>query len=376
MEIEEIKKIFETIIRLIGKEKYEELKVNKKLELIIDNVDNIIEKEPDEYKRGCLWEFFLDKYSIEVLGRNDIDEEKIENEFKNKYGMVITNETRQRLNYLTRILEEEINSFISPEHKIILSKNSEILLSINELKREIQSYYNLCKISNCSVNDNKKINDDYDRYIKLWESSLFMEEQNEKRLADVFVETNFRVINISKKNVNSIRNDKQRNKFLMEKKHNEEYLIQYLNDYTEEDMPERALRRYESDNKIYSNLNEILNIYINSEKKISLILGLPGSGKSSLVSYLAGKYFDYNKKNIFVSLSKLKNANSLLEAVCAYLNVKQEDLENKFLVLDGLDEINYTNNAESLLINFINDIKNLYDNIKVFITVRRKLYKY
>lgn len=40
-----------------------------------------------------------------------------------------------------------------------------------------------------------------------------MEEQNEKRLADVFVETNFRVINISKKNVNSIRNDKQRNKF-------------------------------------------------------------------------------------------------------------------------------------------------------------------
>lgn len=99
--------------------------------------------------------------------------------------MVITNETRQRLNYLTRILEEEINSFISPEHKIILSKNSEILLSINELKREIQSYYNLCKISNCSVNDNKKINDDYDRYIKLWESSLFMEEQNEKRLADV-----------------------------------------------------------------------------------------------------------------------------------------------------------------------------------------------
>lgn len=105
------------------------------------------------------------------------------------------------------------------------------------------------------------------------ESSLFMEEQNEKRLADVFVETNFRVINISKKNVNSIRNDKQRNKFLMEKKHNEEYLIQYLNDYTEEDMPERALRRYESDNKIYSNLNEILNIYINSEKKISLILG-------------------------------------------------------------------------------------------------------
>lgn len=35
MEIEEIKKIFETIIRLIGKEKYEELKVNKKLELII-----------------------------------------------------------------------------------------------------------------------------------------------------------------------------------------------------------------------------------------------------------------------------------------------------------------------------------------------------
>lgn len=367
---EEIKKIFVQIIKLVGSEKYEELKTQKELETIWNEINNLIEKESNEYVRECFLEYFLDKYCVKVLGKNEIGECEIEAEFKNKYGIIITNDIKQNLRYIMKRLEDEINSFVSPEHRILLSKNNEIILAIQELKQEIRNYSGLHETLKDCEDRKTKVYDDYDRYIKLWKSSLFMEDGQNKTLSDIFVETNFRVINIFKKSRKGITNKEQQKKILMAKTQNEEYVLQYLNDYPEDDMPEQALRHYKSDIKMYSNLEEILNKYIKSDKKISLILGLPGSGKSSLVSYLAGKYFEHNKEHIFVRLSKLAKADSLLDAICKYLNVEQEYLENKFLVLDGLDEINFTNDAESLLINFINDIKNLCVNTKIFITVR------
>lgn len=367
---EEIKKIFFQIIKLVGSEKYEELKTKKELETIWNEINNLIEKESNEYVRECFLEYFLDKYCVKVLGKNEIGECEIEAEFKNKYGIIITNDIKQNLRYIMKRLEDEINSFVSPEHRILLSKNNEIILAIQELKQEIRNYSGLHETLKDCGDRKTKVYDDYDRYMKLWKSSLFMEDGQNKTLSDIFVETNFRVINIFKKSRKGITNKEQQKKILMAKTPNEEYVLQYLNDYPEDDMPEQALRHYKSDIKMYSNLEEILNKYIKSDKKISLILGLPGSGKSSLVSYLAGKYFEHNKEHIFVRLSKLAKADSLLDAICKYLNVEQEYLENKFLVLDGLDEINFTNDAESLLINFINDIKNLCVNTKIFITVR------
>lgn len=367
---EEIKKIFVQIIKLVGNEKYEELKTQKELEAIWDEINNLIGKESNEYVRECFLEYFLDKYCVKVLGKNEIGECEIEAEFKNKYGIIITNDIKQNLRYIMKRLEDEINSFVSPEHRILLSKNNEIILAIQELKQEIRNYLGLHETLKDCGDRKTKVYDDYDRYMKLWKSSLFMEDGQNKTLSDIFVETNFRVINIFKKSRKGITNKEQQKKILMAKTPNEEYVLQYLNDYPEDDMPEQALRHYKSDIKMYSNLEEILNKYIKSDKKISLILGLPGSGKSSLVSYLAGKYFEHNKEHIFVRLSKLAKADSLLDAICKYLNVEQEYLENKFLVLDGLDEINFTNDAESLLINFINDIKNLCVNTKIFITVR------
>lgn len=367
---EEIKKIFFQIIKLVGSEKYEELKTQKELETIWNEINNLIEKESNEYVRECFLEYFLDKYCVKVLGKNEIGECEIEAEFKNKYGIIITNDIKQNLRYIMKRLEDEINSFVSPEHRILLSKNNEIILAIQELKQEIRNYSGSHETLKDCGDRKTKVYDDYDRYMKLWKSSLFMEDGQNKTLSDIFVETNFRVINIFKKSRKGITNKEQQKKILMAKTQNEEYVLQYLNDYPEDDMPEQALRHYKSDIKMYSNLEEILNKYIKSDKKISLILGLPGSGKSSLVSYLAGKYFEHNKEHIFVRLSKLAKADSLLDAICKYLNVEQEYLENKFLVLDGLDEINFTNDAESLLINFINDIKNLCVNTKIFITVR------
>lgn len=58
---EEIKEFFVQILKLVGKEKYEELKTEKELEAIWDEIKNLIEKEPNEYMRECFLEYFLDK---------------------------------------------------------------------------------------------------------------------------------------------------------------------------------------------------------------------------------------------------------------------------------------------------------------------------
>lgn len=97
---EEIKKIFFQIIKLVGSEKYEELKTQKELETIWNEINNLIEKESNEYVRECFLEYFLDKYCVKVLGKNEIGECEIEAEFKNKYGIIITNDIKQNLRYI------------------------------------------------------------------------------------------------------------------------------------------------------------------------------------------------------------------------------------------------------------------------------------
>lgn len=63
---EELKKIFVQIIKLVAKEKYEELKTQKDLDVIWGEIKNIIEKEPNEYLRECFFQYFLDKQPQEV----------------------------------------------------------------------------------------------------------------------------------------------------------------------------------------------------------------------------------------------------------------------------------------------------------------------
>ena len=70
---EELKKIFVQIIKLVGKEKYEELKTQKDLDVIWDEIKNIIEKEPNEYLRECFFQYSLDKYCVKFLGKKEID---------------------------------------------------------------------------------------------------------------------------------------------------------------------------------------------------------------------------------------------------------------------------------------------------------------
>ncbi len=102
-----------------------------------------------------------------------------------------------------------------------------------------------------------------------------------------------------------------------------------------------------------------------------LIIGTPGMGKSSIVSWIANQYKDSDNIIIlrFRDWKIEKLSNGLLNAICTSLSCESEDLENKILILDGFDEIKAVNIRDSLLRKFFNDILD-YKNFKFIITSR------
>ena len=102
-----------------------------------------------------------------------------------------------------------------------------------------------------------------------------------------------------------------------------------------------------------------------------LIIGTPGMGKSSIVSWIANQYKDNDNIIIlrFRDWKIEKLSNGLLNASCTSLSCENEDLENKMLILDGFDEIKAVDIRNSLLRNFFNDILD-YKNFKFIITSR------
>ena len=355
--IEIVKLIFASKIE----KKYQHAEIEKKINNIMEELDNIIDKEPDGYIREVFSAYCLEQCCTKVLGKNEINYAEVERQLKNRYGVILRDESKWRLTYALKRLDEQINSLLSPGELVILSSQREIILQIENLKAEFLKNF---EIYNCKNEIAiKKIKDDSDKYIELWKKPLFMEAGERRKLSDIFVKTNFIRVSISKEE-----HDGKTKRTFINKEN--EYHVQYLNDYLDETNPLRALKYYESDKENYSNLDEILRKFIKSDKKISIILGLPGSGKSSLVSYLAGKYFNSNTNVFFITLSKIRKNNSLLDAICVYLEKEPPFLEGKILVLDGLDEVGYIDDVNSAVVNFINEIKNTYKNVKILITVR------
>lgn len=344
-------------------EKVEQHKMMQKVDMILEYIDNLLQKESDVYIRQAMQEYFREKCEIEIFGKNDIDEAKVEQQIEDKYGVFLRNESKEILISGVNYLQEQINNLLSPGEKIILSSQKEMMREITDINTSIHNGFSSNKINDISVKK-KVVQDDIDKYKRLWNSPLFMEDDAERKLSDIFVKTNFAVIKIYKREFEK----KEKSSYI---NHEKKYIIQYMNDYPNEENPARALKVYASDIDKYSNLNDIIKRFMKSDNKVSIIMGLPGSGKSSLVAYLAGNYFVSSENVIFVTLSKIKQSNSLLESICNYLNVDQYFLEDKILVLDGLDEIGYINNTGSTIINFINDVKNTYMGIKIFITVRK-----
>lgn len=109
--------------------------------------------------------------------------------------------------------------------------------------------------------------------------------------------------------------------------------------------------------KISIDLKKFLSQYIveKNENQMLLILGQPGIGKSTLITWITANFID----NILVYqfASDLKNINwnntskdyDLPNEIIRELNLNYRDLDEKVLILDGFDEINIENERAEIL---------------------------
>lgn len=102
-----------------------------------------------------------------------------------------------------------------------------------------------------------------------------------------------------------------------------------------------------------------------------LITGVPGIGKSSIVSWIANKYKEDDRVIIlrFRDWDKEDLEYGILNAVKKTLECNKMDLNYKTFILDGFDEIKSLENREKLLQDFLNVILD-FDLFKCIITSR------
>lgn len=119
-------------------------------------------------------------------------------------------------------------------------------------------------------------------------------------------------------------------------------------------------------------LDEIIDKFMKYDRSANMLIsGVPGIGKTSIVSWIANEY----KENDDIIILRFRDwerdelDNGLFKAICDTLDCRKRDLENKIIILDGYDEIKALNNGEYLIGNFISGILD-FKNMKAIITSR------
>ncbi|MDE7330924.1 MAG: pentapeptide repeat-containing protein [Lachnospiraceae bacterium] len=123
--------------------------------------------------------------------------------------------------------------------------------------------------------------------------------------------------------------------------------------YLEEHLPHYV---WKANEEPLDDLKTLLREYITDkdDKQILLILGQPGIGKSTLITWIMANLVE-KKDDIYVYqfASDLKNINwqgeGMLNEILEKLNLEYEELENKALILDGFDEIQANGDREKIL---------------------------
>ena len=149
--------------------------------------------------------------------------------------------------------------------------------------------------------------------------------------------------------------------------------------YIDDHLPHFVRR---SNNKIFNNLKEFLSKYIignNRKNQMLLILGQPGIGKSTLITWITANFKD-RINDILVNqfASDLKNIdkydldNDKRQLILGELKLSLNDLDGKVLILDGFDEISVRNDRAIILNSLYRDLisENLLHGFSLIITCR------
>lgn len=148
--------------------------------------------------------------------------------------------------------------------------------------------------------------------------------------------------------------------------------------YLEEHLPHYIWCDNEK-NMLSTDLKELLSEYINEEKdnKMLLILGQPGIGKSTLITWITVNFVDrINDILVYrfapdlggVDWQNERISNRILEELGLSIN----ELNSKILILDGFDEVNISNNRRELLDSLYGDwvFEQRIKNFSLIITCR------
>ena len=167
----------------------------------------------------------------------------------------------------------------------------------------------------------------------------------------------------------------------------------FLNNFDEEDenpRPEVKLSKiykhtclphyiWKFNTKESDKLYNLLKKYVinNDGKKMLLILGQPGIGKSTLITWIIANFEE--KKDDFLVYqfaSDLKNinwqGNDILCEILRTIHLKKDKLKDKVLILDGFDEINTNSDRERILNRINRELAEINDlrNFSLVITCR------
>lgn len=215
-------------------------------------------------------------------------------------------------------------------------KTSRIEHSVNEVKQEVREIKkivlyekNANKENSSTIQNYKFHNNKKQDYVKTWNSRLFLHVDNDEdpiTLADAFIMPDYEMYKSIKR-------------------------IGFSDDDTFDQIIDKFMR--------YDRTSTML------------ITGVPGIGKSSVTSWIANEYKDNENVVIlrFRDWKRQELENGLLYAIFDRLNGEYEELEEKILILDGFDELKILDTRDTLLNNFVENIKD-FENFKCIITSR------
>lgn len=146
--------------------------------------------------------------------------------------------------------------------------------------------------------------------------------------------------------------------------------------YTEEHLPHFI---WENNEKESDNLDKLLLKYIDkkSENKMLLILGLPGIGKSTLITWITSHFIDrIDDILVYKFASDLNDidweSDRITDEIIVKLGLSDDDLNNKTIILDGFDEISVGENRKDILDNIYAELlySKVFKNFSLIITCR------
>ena len=134
------------------------------------------------------------------------------------------------------------------------------------------------------------------------------------------------------------------------------FIMPDYNIYAPKEKKIRDRKKYCNGDSFQEKIERFVNYNSNSTM---LITGVPGIGKSTIISWIANQYKG-NGRLIILRFRDLKSEelkHGLLEAIFKMIRCMESDFRNVILALDGFDEITLLDKRETLLRKFINELK-------------------